>query len=389
MPSDTPEPADTVAEAVNGFGADLFHQLARGRGNVAFSPAGVMSVLAMAAAGARAETAGEMHRVMHLGGEPGPLVADLRRVLTATSSGRNRDSRMLVGNALFGERSLRFEENFLLGLRSRHAAVVEALDFRGAPEAATRRMDAWVATKTEGHIHVLVPASAIPPTTTMVLANAIFLDARWRTPFDVGLTIRRPFELADHTQVLVETMSGGLRTRIGVVDGAIVLELPYRGGAFAMRFILPPITEDPQTWITRSHLTHPAPLAHHDVTFMLPRFRIDARAPMALSEALRALGMQRAWDEARADFSGIAARSEDDERIHLSEIFHQVQLSVDEGGTVASSSAGIVGAAMGPNGPPPPRFVAFDRPFLFELVELRSNVILFLGLVADPRPAQP
>lgn len=113
---------------------------------------------------------------------------------------------------------------------------------------------------------------------------------------------------------------------------------------------------------------------------------MEPTAPIALREELTALGMRLAWDANRADFGGIAAPSEVQDRIHLSEAFHRVQMTVDEDGTVAASASASMGIAAGPSPPRPgPRRIAFDRPFLFELVDVRTNTILFLGLVEDPR----
>ena len=92
------------------------------------------------------------------------------------------------------------------------------------------------------------------------------------------------------------------------------------------------------------------------------------------------MGMGRAFDARRADFSGIAPH------LYIGTAIQKANVTVDEDGTEAAAATYAVmklrSARPIPNAPPRP-FVA-DRPFLFLIRETRTGLILFLGRVCKP-----
>jgi serpin B len=112
------------------------------------------------------------------------------------------------------------------------------------------------------------------------------------------------------------------------------------------------------------------------VDLTLPRFKIETKSE--LSSALATLGMPLAFDQDRADFSGITTQ----ERLYISKVVHQANIAVDEKGTEASAATAVVMAAMA--SPAQPVTLHVDRPFLFAVRDTRTGAILFLGRVVDP-----
>jgi serpin B len=121
------------------------------------------------------------------------------------------------------------------------------------------------------------------------------------------------------------------------------------------------------------------------VDVALPKFEIDPPTSIALSEALRALGMTDAFVAGAADFTAIANPPNPDERLVVSDAFHKAFVKVDEKGTEAAAATAVLmgegGAA--PPSDPVPTFEA-DHPFLFFIVDDASGLVLFMGKVADP-----
>ncbi|MEZ5095773.1 MAG: serpin family protein [Nocardioides sp.] len=68
----------------------------------------------------------------------------------------------------------------------------------------------------------------------------------------------------------------------------------------------------------------------------MPRWTF--RSATALEDALASLGMPRAFDESRADFSEMT----DDEPLHLDAVLHEVFIAVDEEGTEAAAATAVV-----------------------------------------------
>ena len=122
----------------------------------------------------------------------------------------------------------------------------------------------------------------------------------------------------------------------------------------------------------------------YSLNLFMPRFDIDMRAQ--LKDVLAGLGMPDAFDGSLADFSGIHPASAGDGPIHIGNVIHQANISVDEKGTEAAAATAIgmdTGGCTGP-GPAKELKLRLDHPFFFALRDLDTGAILFAGRVLDP-----
>uniref|UniRef100_A0A8C9PYL7 Serpin B6 n=2 Tax=Spermophilus dauricus TaxID=99837 RepID=A0A8C9PYL7_SPEDA len=121
--------------------------------------------------------------------------------------------------------------------------------------------------------------------------------------------------------------------------------------------------------------TSPDLMDEEEVEVFLPRFKLQENYD--LEEVLRSLGMTDAFDEARADFSGMSSRRD----LHLSKVVHKSFVEVNEEGTeaAAATAAIMMMRCMGFTA----RFCA-DHPFLFFIQHSRTRGILFCGRVSSP-----
>jgi serine protease inhibitor len=98
--------------------------------------------------------------------------------------------------------------------------------------------------------------------------------------------------------------------------------------------------------------------------------------------ALKAEGLEVAYDAVRADFSGLSSRAKAD-GLHITDVLHEAVIKVSEGGTeAAGATAVIIGRETAA---PAARPLALDRAFVFVLRDRATGVVLFLGHVVDPR----
>jgi serpin B len=116
-----------------------------------------------------------------------------------------------------------------------------------------------------------------------------------------------------------------------------------------------------------------------DVRCTIPRFTVRTRR--RLNNDLQALGMTDAFGPA-ADFSGITGGTNS---LFISFVIHESVMEVNEKGLEAAAAT-AVGMAEGVS-QDRPEFVDFtaDRPFFYALYDYRSDAVLFLGRVMDPR----
>ncbi|WP_030435554.1 serpin family protein [Actinoplanes subtropicus] len=365
-----PGEAQTVAQSVDAFGFDLFHQVADGKQNTITSPVSVATLLAMVLAGADGDTATKMAQVLHLGERRDVRVGALLRSLADTD-----EVELSVADALWAGPATALQKDYQDFVRRTFGATIGQGDL-GSP-GIVKTVDDWAAKNTGGRIDHIAADLGLPDAqAAVVLLNAVYFLGRWQTPFDSGLTRPAPFAAGGAAPVDVPTMQ--LRaTTLGYaqLDGYRMLRLPYgKNGRYGMEIMLPDQGHslagmlkglDESTW--RAAVGRLSEQEIDEVT--LPRFEL--RWSGRLMKPLAQLGMPT------AGFGSMSAANP-----ALATVVHKTYLKVDEKGTEA---AAVTGGMMATAGRANPLEFRVDRPFAFTISDRQTGAILFLGAVADPR----
>ena len=109
------------------------------------------------------------------------------------------------------------------------------------------------------------------------------------------------------------------------------------------------------------------------VMVTMPKF--SAEYSTELSDVLKAMGMNDAFDMDQADFSGIADVNKGE--LYISRVIHKTAINVDEKGTKAGAATAV---EMKTNG----AFlnaVYLNRPFVYMIVDNQTCLPLFIGQV--------
>ncbi len=381
----------SAADAMNDFGADLYAVLAKsaGNGNLVFSPASIETALAMTYAGANGDTAAEMAKVLHFALRGDALHQSfngLDALLESRSwQGKNeegKDEGVLVktANSLWGQNDMTFEQLFLDTLARDYGAGMRLVDYKSAAEDARKTINKWVADQTANKIEDLVPEGALNSLTRLVLVNAVYLDATWASQFNKDATRDGSFTTLAGTTVTTPMMNQNASFAYAKGDGWQAVELPYAHDELAMLLVVPDQGRfaDVEAQLATGLIAQAAgALANAgEVWLSMPKFEFRTQA--ALADALKSLGMRKAFDIASADFSGITI----DEPLCIDDVIHEAYIAVDEEGTEAAAATAVIvraGAA-----PMEPVRLTIDRPFLFALRDKDTGAVLFLGRVTDP-----
>jgi serine protease inhibitor len=474
-----------VVTANNAVAIDLYGRLSRENKDESlfFSPYSISSALVIVAQGARGETADQMGKVLRFprglhqaGDRPWKLetihtgLAALNRQFEAASrpapkAVRDRLARLRkqlaraneevrktqnrktaqkarkladeinsiqarldryevrVANALWGEKTYPFRQSYLDTI-SKHYGSEGAfpLDFVNDPEAARKRINAWVQKQTRDRIKNLIPSKAIDDMTRLVVTNAIYFKGQWSDPFREDETKPHDFTLAGGKKVKVAMMHGypgGVRYGALNKDGSFfdtpemvklgekkpkprypdqhgfeMLEMPYKGGDLSMVVIVPrsagglPALEKSLT--AGSLEAQIGKLRGRSVEVFLPKFRLESSFNLAM--ALKALGMKRAFRSPQlkdgAQFDGLSESRDPRRKLYISGVLHKAFVEVSEKGTEAAAATAVLTKEesddAGTTVPFTPTFKA-DKPFLFLIRDQKSGTILFLGRILEPK----
>jgi serine protease inhibitor len=283
-----------------------------------------------------------------------------------------------IGTSLWGQQDGGFRASFLDVARDDFGAAVHEVDFAGAPDAACKAVNDWAAQQTNDKIKDLLSKDAVSPQTQLILVNAVYFKASWAAPFDVKATKSADFFPSPDQKVPVDLMDQTGKFRTALDKGVQVLELPYRGGKFAMTLLLPE-KKDGLAELEKN-LT-PENLAQWDkqldavtLRVLLPRFRTSSR--LELKSSLSDMGMAEAFGPS-ADFGAMSPKK----GLVLSSVVHQTVVSADESGTEAAAAT----AVLVERGHTDHVFRA-DHPFVFLIRDARTHTVLFLGRVVNPQP---
>jgi serine protease inhibitor len=375
----------TAAKARNrhlDFALALYGRLAGAQpadGNLVWSPYSVAAALGVTAAGARGPTYDELARA--LGGGDAADLAALGRELAAAAR-LDGDAEVAVANTLWTRLDLPFEDAYQRAVLGWPGGALHAADFRADPEGSRIKINADVEKTTRGLIKELLAGGTITPATAALIVNALYLKVAWRQPFEEGATKPGPF-FAPSGRRQVPTMRQAQRMPYAAAGGWRMVTLPTASGDVVVDVVLPD-GERAGIGAGRDGEPDAAALARLygsasavQVDLALPRFRV--RTAATLNGPLGGLGVVKAFDPDRADFSGITP-----ERICVSKIVHQAVLRLDEQGFEGAAATAVVmrlaGAFM------PSRTVEFhvDRPFLLIVRHRDTGAIYFLARVTEP-----
>jgi len=380
------EPARTnIAESVNAFAFNLYGHVRGDAGNLFLSPYSISSALAMTWAGARGETAAEMAKTLALPEGSATQPERLHAAFAALTKSLNDPKatyELSVANALWGQKGYGFQAGFLDLLDTHYGAGLREVDFARDAEGARLTINRWVEKETRDKIRDLIPPGVLPPITRLVLTNAIYFKGTWRYPFGKDDTKDEPF-FAPGGPVRVPMMRDTKHFQYADAGTHHVVELPYKSGDLGMVLLVPkaknglPAVERTLTVETLADWI--GDLKHQRVRVCLPRFTVTWRC--LLGKVLATMGMARAFEADKADFSGINGGKEP---LWIGEVIHKAFVDVNEEGTEAAAATAVImlGSAAPSKGPIE---VRCDRPFVFLIRDTRSGAILFLGRVVNPK----
>jgi serpin B len=381
---------DPFAERSNEFALAMHRELGRRPGNLFFSPFSLRTVLGMALAGARGETAAQIGKALRASFEGETLHAALGGVVRLLDTARGGGCEIAVANSLWAQVGAPLEAGFLDLMTRHYGGAVYLVDFRRDLEGARTSINKWVEDRTRRKIRELVPPRGVGAETRLALANAVHFKGKWRYPFSKTATRDEPFRLESGATVLASLMCEQADVWYAGGDGYHAVDLPYGGSSLSMLTLLPHrpdgLLDLEKRLSTRMLRECVEQMTLREVRLFLPRFRLE-RGTIDMAAPLEALGMTLPFNQAQADFSGInGRRPPDDEALFFSAVFHQALVEVNEEGTEAAAATVAAMEATATPASAKRRVPVFraDHPFLFAIRHRRSGEILFVGRMADP-----
>lgn len=363
----------TDMKSVQTFGYQLMEQYLS-QENPVLSPVSAYVMLGMAGNGAKGATKKEFEKVL------GSDMLSVSESIMNTLPQEKEGAQLTIANSAWMDNLFTPQKKWLGTAKKQFQSDVFQTDLDTA--AAKNKINQWVSNRTSKLIPKLLEEK-LDKNTRLALVNALYFHADWKQQFVPEVTRKADFKLDDGTIVKADmmhaTMYGCGYFKNKKAEGVV---LPYKDSSFAFAAIKPSGGESIRDWY---HSVSAAELAAfaadsktQDVKLSLPKF--EARCRMKLNNSLKKIGIKKAFDAEKADFSLIGKSKEN---LYLSFVLQEAVISVAEEGTEAA--AATMGAMSGSGMPMEMPSVDFDRSFLYMIVDMESGAPLFMGILDQPQ----
>ncbi|WP_276947778.1 serpin family protein [Acetatifactor muris] len=351
------------------------YEMSVGERNLLISPSSILSALIMTAGGAGGETLRQMEEVF------GMSVPALSAYLSEYQKSLSDNDRyhLNMANAIWLTEDERFtvEQKFLETNENLFGADVYRASF---DQSTLKEINEWVKENTSGMIEKIL--DEISPAAVMYLVNALAFDAEWQEIYHDYQVRDGRFTREDGKVQDVKMMYSEETQYLEGEHGTGFLKY-YADGKYAYAAILP---EEEMTVAEyaasltgeelRRMLTNPVETV---VQTALPKY--ESAYEIEMREIFEKMGMTDAFDEGRADFSGIGRSTQGN--IFIDRVLHKTFIAVDDRGTKAGAATAVEikdgCAALEERS----KTVYLDRPFLYVIVDCETMIPVFIGVVED------
>ncbi len=369
---------------VNQLGYRIFQQIHKTESekNLFISPLSLHEALSMAYVGSEGATRKELAALLGVShSDSNTRLADTWESLRKALENADPKIKLAIANSMWANAAndVTFKKSFVELNTRAHGAVLRSMDFQS--KGFLSALNGWVKEKTQGKIPTILNPP-IPKDQLFYLVNAIYFKGAWKNEFDKKITKDADFRRQSGSmKVKMMSQNGRFRYTDSRLEGQLV-EIPFgKKGEMVMTVYLPTslVSKRFYTDMGARLTAMREKLRNREGSVSIPRFSIEYGNNKVI-DVLKALGVKIVFSN-DSDLSGIA----EGEEAKINTIIHKAIIDVNEEGAEAAAAT-VIGGSRTTSAPlePPFSFIA-DRPFYFDIRDLKSDLTLFAGVVNEPK----
>ncbi len=368
--------------AVSDFSFDLLGKLAdksngSDRQNILISPASILTAMVITENGARGKTLTEMQNTLSGGIDSKTFNGNI-----AGLNSRLCGSKSMIyqqANSLWiRKKSVKVKKSFLKKNKEYHNAKVYYAPFNSK---TVKDINTWVFNNSRNMIDRII--NRLDTADRMVIVNTTAFEGKWAEPFRDPQ--KEKFTSADGSVSRVNMLAASGYHRYIKLNGGKGFAKYYIGDdknhSIAFVGILPPEGTDVNDfakgisgsdWINAWNSSK-----SENLVIKVPEFKYDYSA--SLGNPLAAMGMKTAFTPG-ADFSRMTSGPD---RLQIDDVLHKTHIELDKNGTKAAAATAVVMKASSIMMDEPIE-VYLNRPFVYALVDAKTGIPLFAGIIYRP-----
>ena len=353
-------------------------------GSFIYSPLSLELALAMTANGAEGETLKEILAALGYDREGLDALNAYAHLILDQLPALDPDVTVKLADAVLVTDRYKLQSGFIKTLKDCYYAPAASMSFSN-PSAVLAKLNDWVKRNTNGLIYPML--EDMDPNAVAYLMNALYFKAPWQgnkmnAMFDSRATFEDKFFRLNGTSTEVSYMPSTRTFPYADMGDYQTVAIPYASGKFNMYILLPKKNDGIGALVASlggldwSGLTAKLK-TESQVALRLPKF--DVAVDFLLNEALKGVGVRRAFDDSYAEFGAMF-----DDRasgFYISRVLQKARMTVAEWGTEAAATTVVEVSEKSAWFPKVIEFYA-DHPFVFVIADHDSGIILFEGVYA-------
>lgn len=370
---------ENIASSNNQLGFQLLSKLQKNqKENILISPFSLFIALSMVNNGAEGETKEEIQKVLHTNLEVDKL-NEQNKMLIDNMNQDNKEIQLGIANSIWLNEHFHFQDHFAQNMKKYYNAKIEEINLT-SPKTLIAIND-WVKEKTDGKIEKILEQPLDDKDVVSIFINAIYFKGQWLKEFDSNLTENRTFYLNNQSIKEMPFMQQHNKWLYLENDMFQAVSLPYKDGNLNMNIILPKEQIKLEDVLEKMTIDNwqkwKKEFSVKEGTLLIPKFQM--KYEVDLNEVLQQFGMKSAF-EMEANFSKLIKEKEP---LRIDQIKQVSFIDVNEEGTEAAAATSVmtITEASIEN---EPFYMEVNRPFFLAIVDDKTDIILFLGLIQNP-----
>ncbi len=358
----------------NQFSVNMYKSLKQENQNLFFSPFSINMALRMVWEGSEGRTQKELERVLQFSDKvTSKHVVDF---FGSPESGTDQWTHLKVANALWLDKQFDVRVLYQQTLMDKYHSDIYRLNFKDAAGSADT-INQWINKKTEGTIPNMLQASDINPQMALIIANAIYFYGEWSHTFDAKKTKTETFYSSAEQKADKDFMHQQRKYRYYENKWYQFVSVPYQGNHTSFCILLPKkmngLARVERKLKSKRLKTIFSEAKMEELALSFPKFKMET--DYDLIPSLQNMGLYKVFSD-EAELGGINEALP----LKVGNAKHKAFIEVNEEKTEASAATtiGIQLTSLPIDSENPTIFHA-DHPFIYMIVDNKTNGILFMG----------
>lgn len=379
--NDNAEISPEYSKAINKFSSNLLTQIYKDKDfinkNVVISPFSISRNLAVITEGSIGNTKQEL--LNSLGGQ---IALDDAKNALSELLYADQSVVLQCADAIWVD-STKFTliSSFKNIVNTKYGVEIENLSF-GNVNKSINSINNWISTNTNKRINNFITKDDFKNITAMFIANAIYFEADWSSPFNKSATQKEEF-FSPNGSITVNMMKSDYYHETYKTDTYENAKLYYGDSNIDFFYldIYMPISGTIDNFMETEMQTALNESKTMSIgSLKMPKFFFESK--IDLIPILKKLGIESAFDPHKSEITEMTKNY----NLYIDKITHKAGIKTDEEGTeaYAVTVSNIGGSCAGMLSPD----VVLNNPFIYFIRAGKNGLVLFAGVVNNPNNSQ-